>query len=459
MCDTLAVLAAAAIRGRTLFAKNSDRERNEAQFLEMTAAADYAPGAALQATYIAIPETAHTHACLLSRPFWMWGAEMGANEHGVVIGNEAMHARVPAQRRRALIGMDLVRLGLERAASAAAAVEVITGLLETHGQGGDCGHLGRFYYHNGFIIADAREAYVLETVGRWWVAERVKRTRALSNALSIGAGYDRISPALIDHARAEGWCGPDGRFDPAGRLIDIERDAVSFGRGRCVRGTALLARAAGAVTPTAMMSILRDHDEAGQGNPAWTPAQTVGRTICMHAAEGTRRSQTVGSMVSELDGAASVHWVTGTSAPCLSLFKPVLFETGLRPQGPRPTDRYDPESLWWRHERLHRAALEDFAGRLAAIAPERDRLEQAFLERIDQARAGGDPAGLRAAVAACWREAGETEARWLGQFASSAKTNLAKTNLAPAGFRRSWARLNHVAGLPHAVPALKDPAP
>ena len=75
------------------------------------------------------PEAAATHACLISRPFWMWGAEMGANEHGVVIGNEAMHSTVPAQRRRALMGMDLVRLGLERGATSAEAIEVMTTLL------------------------------------------------------------------------------------------------------------------------------------------------------------------------------------------------------------------------------------------------------------------------------------------------------------------------------------------
>lgn len=454
MCDTLVALSEAAPRGAALFAKNSDRERNEAQFLEMTPAARHAAGAMLQATYIAIPQVDRTYACLLSRPFWMWGAEMGANEHGVVIGNEAMHSVVPAQRRRALIGMDLVRLGLERAATAAQAAEVIIELLERHGQGGDCGHLGRFYYHNGFIIADPREAYVLETVGRWWTLEQVDRTRALSNALSVGAGYDRISPALLDHARDQGWRPTDGRFDVADRLIDAQRDAISFGRGRCARGTALLARAEGALTPAAMMAILRDHGEAGEADPHWGPWDTARRTICMHAAEGARRSQSVASMVSELHPEAAVHWVTGTSAPCLSLFKPMTFEAGLPPQGARPTDQADSASLWWTHERLHRSALPDFACRLAEIAPERERIEQSFIDRIDQARLTADPVAMGAVIADCWREAAETEARWLGHAATAAKT--AK---APAGYRRSWARLNDVAGLARAASTVKDPAP
>lgn len=39
----------------------------------------------------------------------MWGAEMGANEHGVCIANEAINAREPAAETEALLGMDLVR--------------------------------------------------------------------------------------------------------------------------------------------------------------------------------------------------------------------------------------------------------------------------------------------------------------------------------------------------------------
>ncbi len=129
MCDTVIAMGSATARGGVLFAKNSDRERNEAQALETCPARPAEAGRRRRLTYIEIDDEAATHACLISRPFWMWGAEMGANEHGVTIGNEAMHALIPAQRRRALTGMDLVRLGLERAASAAEAVEVITTLL------------------------------------------------------------------------------------------------------------------------------------------------------------------------------------------------------------------------------------------------------------------------------------------------------------------------------------------
>lgn len=434
MCDTFVSPASSTRRGATLFAKNSDRERNEAQVLEISPARHGPKGTPLKLTYITIPDVAETQACLLSRPFWMWGAEMGSNIHGVTIGNEALHAVVPAQRRRALTGMDLVRLGLERAATAAEAVQVIIDLLEQYGQGGDCGHLGRFYYHNGFIIADPLEAYVLETAGRWWAVERVTTQRALSNAYSIGADHDRISPTLLAHAQSQGWVCAHGQFDVAAHLLDPVRDAVSFGRGRCARGQELLDRAAPSLTSQAMMAILRDHGEA----PDWSPANTMGRTICMHAAQGARRSQSVASMVSDLQSGRTVHWVTGTSAPCTGLFKPVVLELGLPNVGLAPTEKYDPATLWWRHERLHRDMLHDFTPNLASMTQERDDLEAGFARRIDQAH---DVGGLDTAIAVCWREAAAAEARW--QAALPRTT--ARQGRSAHG--RSWSRLNHVAGM------------
>lgn len=438
MCDTLVALAGATARGAVLFAKNSDRERNEAQVVELHGPRRRDASGRLRLTYVSIPDVEETIPCLISRPFWMWGAEMGANARGVVIGNEALHARTPGPRRPALTGMDLVRLGLERGASAAEAVDVIIALLEQYGQGGDCGHLGRFYYHNGFIVADAREAYVLETMGRSWAVERVADIRALSNAYSIGASYERLSPDLEARAAAEAWPRADDRVDLASHLIDEARDAVSFGRGRCARGTALLDRDRGRLSPRHMMAILRDHG----GGEDWTPAETVGRTICMHAAEGARRSQSVASLVAEIGPAGPVCWVTATSAPCTGVFKPVLLQAGAPPLGPAPDDRFNPATLWWRHERLHRRVLGDY-GDLIGFAAERDALEASFLARVDAELAQrADPDALRTLVDDCWREAAEAEARWTAALPTP------RRGVNPPAYGRSWARLNQVAGFP-----------
>ena len=64
----------------------------------------------LQCTYIEIDQVPETYAVVLSRPAWLWGAEMGANEHGVCIGNEAVWGREKVCDEEALLGMDLVRL-------------------------------------------------------------------------------------------------------------------------------------------------------------------------------------------------------------------------------------------------------------------------------------------------------------------------------------------------------------
>jgi hypothetical protein len=66
MCDTMVALPDATAAGSVLFAKNSDRERNEAQFLEHRAAALHAPGSRVRCSYIEVPQATDTHAVLLS---------------------------------------------------------------------------------------------------------------------------------------------------------------------------------------------------------------------------------------------------------------------------------------------------------------------------------------------------------------------------------------------------------
>src|SRR5512136_2449894 len=152
MCDTVVALGNVTADGITLFGKNSDREPNEAHQLLRVPAAEHPPGSAIQCTYLEIPQVAHTYEVLLAKPFWMWGAEMGANEHGVTIGNEAVFTKVPYDKEPGLIGMDFLRLALERAQTSEQALHTITALLETYGQSGNCAQGHPTYYHNSFLI-------------------------------------------------------------------------------------------------------------------------------------------------------------------------------------------------------------------------------------------------------------------------------------------------------------------
>jgi len=43
---------------------------------------------------------------------------MGSNEHGVVVGNEAVFSKIPYGKEDGLIRMDFLHLGLEQAATA-----------------------------------------------------------------------------------------------------------------------------------------------------------------------------------------------------------------------------------------------------------------------------------------------------------------------------------------------------
>ena len=400
-----------------LFGKNSDRQRNEAHVIELTPAAEHEAGV-VACTYISVPQARRTFATMLCRPFWTWGAEMGANECGVVIGNEAMQARSAAPETPALLGMDLLRLALERAATALEAVELIGSLLEEYGQGGNCGHLTPSFYNNGFVIADARNAYVMETVGRELVAVECMQARALSNAYSIGADGGRKSAA----------------FDHGEILLAPDREAVTRACERFGRASALLV---GSRTPADFMRILRDHGES-KGEQA--PASEGSLTLCMHAGDTTPINQTTGAMVSQVHEDWALHWVTATSAPCLSVFKPLIVGMTMPLREPPPTGTFDAGTLWWRHERMHRRAvatgLEVFR---ASIRDEQAKLEAEFRDRMSDVCRQGDRRRIVAAIEECWRAADAAERRW----------EKAASEMQGGGFGADseWRRLSGIANL------------
>ena len=98
MCDTMVAVQNQTADGAVWFAKNSDREPGEAQIVEHLPRINHQGAKTLQCTYLEIPQTEQTNEVLLSRPFWMWGAEIGSNEHGVTIGNEAVWTKLPIEK-------------------------------------------------------------------------------------------------------------------------------------------------------------------------------------------------------------------------------------------------------------------------------------------------------------------------------------------------------------------------
>lgn len=442
MCDTVVALGNVTADGATIFGKNSDREPNEAHHLLRVPRAVHPPGSMVKCTYIEIPQVEETYEVLLSKPYWIWGGEMGTNEHGVAIGNEAVFAKEPYGKEPGLIGMDFIRLALERAQTARTALDVIVGLLGEYGQSGNCGHLHETYYHNSFIIADPTDAWMLQTAGYQWAAERVKDICTISNGLTIGSEWDLASDDLVSHAVERGWCKGRDDFHFARCYADFLYTTFSRSRFRQACTTNILAGQKGQITVETVMAALRDHGpEAG---PTWSPAYGMfGFTVCAHGGAGPVRSsgQTTGSMVSHLGQDAQTHFVTGTAAPCTSLFKPVWLGAELPDTGPEPSDTYDQAALFWRHEALHRATLHDYVTRLALYRGERDELERQFIAGAMAQRER--PIEERAAYSAqCFAEADEAEARWTERVRAAGGTPKQGPLYAAA-----WRALNRAAGI------------
>jgi dipeptidase len=375
MCDTMGIVFPGA---GALFAKNSDRGPNEAQVLEYRPAGDHGPGR-VRTTYIEVDGAPHTWGVLLSRPRWLWGAEIGVNEHGVAIGNEAVFTKGP-YAKTGLTGMDLLRLALERCENAKGALETIIALLERYGQGGNCGYDHDFYYDNSFLIVDPVSLYVLETAGRSWAYRRMDRA-SISNQLTLGTDADGYSGGV------------------KGSFAAVHSDRLySYFSGARVRRGVTLDCAAKASDIAGLMAGLRVHEHED------APLTRAGvRSPCMHAG-GLVGDHTTASMAVELrPGAAPLVWATGTSLPCVSLFKPWRFGDPLCPPVYAAGDG-EAERYWRRHETFRRAAMgRTLPGEFYA---ERDALEQ------DWMRASRKAGSLEALSRRAAAEEAQFYARW-----------------------------------------------
>jgi len=367
MCDIQVMIR----DGITWFAKNSDREPGEPQLVVRVPKEKAKFQNKLKTTYIEIDQTTKRHAVILSKPSWIWGAEMGVNDAGVVIGNEAVFSKV-MEHENGLIGMDLLRLGLERGDNAQHAMQIIIELLQKHGQGGVAGFRDKsLRYDNSFIIADPKEAWVLETAHRHWVAKKVKTNWAISNCMTIGEDFDRKSAGIEDFAIKKGLLKKNETFNFKKTFDSWFIPFFAGAHKRVQLSNECLAK--NIKKPISLQSIannLRAHNHASKDITAGSNSD-----VCMHAGGFIRRSQTCGSMISKLSEHGNLHFATGTSAPCLSIFKPVNFDFHLD-FGVLNSDETDVEnSLWQKHELMHRKLL---------FLPEK---REAYIEQLEQVEA------------------------------------------------------------------------
>ncbi len=318
MCDTMVALGNATADGRVLFAKNSDRQPNECHIIIRVPRKKYSEGTKLRCTYIEIDQVEETYEVILLKPYWIWGAEMGCNEYGLNIGNEAVFTKEP-NGKDSLIGMDMLRIALERCKTSIEAVHLIVNLLERYGQGGNCGYEKPFTYHNSFLIADRNSAWVLETAGEYWAALQVNDVYSISNRLSIGNQFDMAHPQLITHAIEKGWCKSkdDFNFSKCYSNPLITHFSGSLERQSCSND--ILKENKGTITVQTMMNILRSHTPRFDMKPYCRSSVS---SVCMHAGF-LFGDQTTGSYIASLGEPIDTYWVTGSSAPCLSLFKPL----------------------------------------------------------------------------------------------------------------------------------------
>ncbi|MDI9419325.1 MAG: peptidase U34 [Firmicutes bacterium] len=376
MCDTIVALGNSTENSTVIFAKNSDRQPNEPHIMIRVPRRTYPKGAKVKCTYIEVDQVPETCAVLLLKPSWIWGAEMGCNEWGLNIGNEAVFTR-EKQGPPSLLGMDLLRLALERCKTSGEALHLIVELLQRYGQGGNCGYERSFVYHNSFLIADPNTAWVLETAGKFWAAQKVKDVRCISNRLSIGQDFDLAHPQLVENAVKKGWCRSEADFDFARCYTEPVFTRFSGSKQRYEFCRNKLEASKGTINTATMIEILSGHDPK-LANPFTCHSLT---SVCMHAGF-LFGDHTTGSYIAEIGARQATYWLTGSSTPCIGVFKPYWLIDHELPMVFSEADTDKALAFWHLRETLHRMVLQHQVD-LESYREKRGRLQQELLAMVD----------------------------------------------------------------------------
>jgi dipeptidase len=257
----------------------------------------------------------------------------GINEHLVAVVNNASYRRDapdPLPTAGRLIWTEFTKFALERAATAAEAVEVIGSLASSYKLGADSGTI--------FGVIDPNEGWWVEvTLEGQWVAQKMQNNTASGRANIFRIGVVdfndtetfKYSDDLVSYAQNQGWY-VSGDFDFSAVYAEPTKVTSQYNLRRTWRIGELLkdSVAAKTVDPQLIMGILRDHYEGTDydltaGYMQGSPHQTDERTLCRLDTEvstviqaRTRKGRQ--DLPAEIGGIA---W-RAVGTPCSSIYTP-----------------------------------------------------------------------------------------------------------------------------------------
>ncbi len=435
-CTTVLVGKGLTADGSVIHAHNEDMGNEAVGRLWAVAPARHAAGTTIRVPYVELPQAGDTLG------YWASGNAPGAaglgtrqqvrpydsvlvglNDRGVSLSCNWAHSREEKREGVGIRRYAIRQLLLERATSARHGVEILGRLVEEHGQA----DWGGLVYH----LADPREAWVVETTTRNWVARRLRddEIHVTANRFTIGPDYDLRSETLLRHAVAKGWLAAAGdELDWSavyGRpgMMDQAYDALREERVR-----ELLRGKAGVITPEDLFLVLRDRYE---GTASYTPPQqrpvwredleadpAIHRTISTNLAQSSFVAHLRGDLPVRL---GAVMWY-GVATPSWAGYFPLYAGGGSVPAEYSDSILADADpderdlSAWWIFRRLQRAADRDYERAYPAIhafwtaehavALERQRRIEA--KALDLLRAGEVGAAARRLSAFTFSQASST---------------------------------------------------
>ena len=385
-----------------LFAKNSDRDPNEAQVLRWYPAADHAPGRP-GPVYLAGDRPGPPDPRRAAEPAVV---DVGRRDRGQRArrGHRQRGGLHPRRRHRRpsdtpLLGMDMIRLALERAATAPRrrrsdrrAARAVTG------------RAGR--------AATSTRASPTTTP-----SSSPTRTARSSSRPPAATGPPRRSPtgAARSATASPSPTSPARHSDPLrSRVASCASRRAPHRGGRRQRR-----RRRGPVRGAARPRPRRPTVVPGQRRP-------------LRSLRPRRRALTTTQ--------STASWVADLGDPCTGSPRRRLRAPRSRsPSGPgaadvdptdMPSNTYDPAYRWWRHERLHRLALRDHGRSLARFGTDRDRIEKEWFD--------APPSSAEA-----FATADRLEEAWLEDLV---RADLAETR--PGWLRRRWRAIDRAAKMP-----------